>query len=209
MTRAQGTGSGIAYRSVSPAGATRCVVVLRSGALATVDPAPQVTAAHATRLLLVQVDASELDDPPTFGGETPAGSAAAEVLALLREEVPDGTFGVVGERAAALFAAALAAQLGPRVDRLALVSAPMPDGPLACDLTAGVLSQVSSVALVVNASTDPGAPAEAAQWYAAHLRRGRAEAVPAADPHPLDGRLALSDVWDRVLGHVGTAVARP
>lgn len=209
MTRAQGPGLGLSYRSVSPAGARRCVLVLRSGALATVDPEPRITAVHDTRLLLVEIDAPGLDDPPAFGGETPAGSTAARVLELLSEEVPEGPFGVVGERAAALFAVALAATLASRVDRLALVAAPLPDGPLACDLLAATLGRVTADTVIVNAEADADAPGDAARWYATRLPRGRAEILAPVGPPALDGRVALSAVWARVLDHVGRQVATP
>jgi pimeloyl-ACP methyl ester carboxylesterase len=203
MTRAQGPAFEIEYRSAGPAGASRTVMVLRSGALALLDPAPHLTAHHDLRLLLVEVEAPEMDDPPTFGGETPAGSTAAEVLALLREEVPSGAVSLVGERSAAMFAVALAATLGGRVDRLALVAAPLPDGGLACDLMAATLARVPADTVVINAAEDATAPESSAQWYADHLPSARADIVTPAGVHTLDGRLALSHVWDRVLDHLG------
>lgn len=207
MTRAQGPGSRIGYRSIGPAGASRTVLVVRSGALAMTDPAPHVTAEHGCRLLLVEVEGAQLDDPPTFGGETPAGSTAAEVLALLDEEVPDGSVGLVGERAAALLAVALAAVLGRRVDRLALVAVPLIDDALARDVLTETLSHVTAPTVVFSAAQDAASPVPAADWCADRLPLGRVEVV-ADEAGTSDGRLALSDVWDRVLGHVD-APGRP
>ncbi|MCK6067673.1 MULTISPECIES: hypothetical protein [Microbacterium] len=202
MTRAQGPAFGIEYRSAGALAAPRCVLVVRSGAIATTDPAPLVTAEHHVRLLLIAVDEPELDDPPTFGGETPAGSTAAEVLALLREEVPDGPVGVVGERAAALFAVALAAALGDRADRLALVGVPLPETGLARDLVSDALARVAADTLVVNDSADEAAPEDAARWYAERLPHARADVLSREAAGALDGRLGLTAVWPRVLAHV-------
>lgn len=207
MTRAQGPPARIGYRSLGPAGAARTVLVVRTGALAMTDPAPHVTAEHGCRLLLVEVEGPQLDDPPAFGGETPAGSTAAEVLALLDEEVPEGSLGLVGERAAALFAVALAAVLGRRVDRLALVGVPLVDDALARDLLTETLGQVSAPSVVFTGAGDAASPTRAADWCADRLPLGRVEVVRDEETAP-DGRLALSDVWDRVLGHVGASERR-
>jgi pimeloyl-ACP methyl ester carboxylesterase len=207
MTRAQGPSSQIEYRSAGPLGASRTVLVVRSGAVALTDPDPHVTAGHGSRLLLVDVDAPELNDPPTFGGQTPAAATAAQVLALVREEVPTGSVGIVGERGAAMFAVALAAALPDRVDRLALVAVPLPDGGLACDLMTATLARVAADTIVINAAEDAAAPPETARWYAERLPSARIEPVTRDADHTLDGRLALADVWPDVLGHVGAASA--
>lgn len=209
MTRAQGPAFEIEYRSVGPAEAPRTVLVLRSGPIALTDPEPGTTRRHGVRLLLVEVGAAELDNPPTFGGETPAESAAAEVFTLLREEVPRGVVGLVGERAAALFTVALAAGLGARVDRLALVAAPPPDSPLAADLTAATLGRVPATTAIFNGSRDATAPPDAAEWYAAHLASARADIIPPSPARAGDARLALADVWDRVLTHVDAPIPSP
>lgn len=204
MTRAQGPQVEIDVSSRGTPGAARTVVVLRTGSLASVDPDSAVTAARDVRLLLVHLDAPELDDPPAYGGETPAGSTAAALIALAGEEIGDAPFGLVAERDAAALGLSLAAALGDRVDRLALVAAPVPESPLQRDLAVPILGRVTAKTLVLASAGDPDAPQAAATWHRDHLADARLEMVPGTG----DGRLALTDVWARVLSHTAPHTLR-
>jgi hypothetical protein len=198
MTRAQGSGIEIEYATTGRPGARRAVLVLRSGALAATDPDAGVTARYDVRLLLVDLDGDELSDPPAYGSETPAGESADQVRTILAREGQTETVGVVAEGAAVPFAVALAADLGAQVDRLALVGGPRPESPLARDVLAQRLSEVTADTVVFAVSTDDAGPAS---WYAAHLRTGRA-VLREDDPASPDERLALTTVWAGVLAHV-------
>ncbi len=194
MTRAPGPGTEIDYRSVGRPGAARVILVLRSGPLATSDPDPEVTAQRDVRLLLVGLDGEELSDPPTFGGETPAGSTAAQVLALLDTEAPGPALGLVAERTAVPFAITLAADLGARIDRLALVAPAPPETPLAADLLTARLERIGADTVVLAGPDD----AAAARSYAGAMPAA-ATWIREADA---GGRIALSRVWRDVLDHV-------
>jgi pimeloyl-ACP methyl ester carboxylesterase len=207
MTRAQGPDGEIDYRSVGVPGA-RVVFVLRTGALATVDPDAPTTDDLDVRLVLVHLDAPELDDPPVFGGETPAGSTVSALVDLVRREAGEGPIGLVAERDAGALGISLAADLGAGVDRLALVAVPPPASPLERDLTADVLARVSARALVYGAEGDPAADAEAARWLAEHLRHADVALVAPDAVGAGDGRLGMLDVWPRVLEHVAAGAPR-
>ncbi|MFJ6652972.1 hypothetical protein ACIQLJ_09285 [Microbacterium sp. NPDC091313] len=198
MTRAQGSGIEIEYAVTGVPGAARVVVVVRSGALATTDPDAGVTARHDVRLLLVDLDGEELIDPPAYGSATPAGESADQVRTILAREAHAEVVGMVAEAAAVPFAVTLCAQLGDRVDRLALVGAPSPESPLARDVLAERLRAVRADTVVFAVSTHDEGPAS---WYAEQLPRGRAE-MRASDPNSADHRLALTTVWPDVLAHV-------
>lgn len=208
MTRAQAQDGEIEYDSAGFPGADRVVLVLRTGALATVDPDPAVTQEHDVRLVLVQLDAPELDDPPAYGGETRAATTLAAVGEIARAETGAQAFGVVAERTAGALGVALAAELVDRVDRLALVAVPAPGGPLERDLAEDVLRRVSAKTLVVAAAGDAGAGPDAAQWHHDRLPEGEIEVIAPDALSSGDGRLGLGDVWARVLSHVAPAPAR-
>lgn len=198
MTRAQGEGIEIEYATTGMPGAPRVVVVLRSGALATTDPDASRTARYDVRLLLVDLDGEELIDPPAYGSETPAGESADQVRTILAREAHAEVIGMVAEADAVPFAVALCAELGERVDRLALVGAPSPESPLARDLLAERLGAVRAETVVFAVATHDAGPAA---WYAEQLPRGREE-VRESDPISADHRLTLTTVWEDVLEHV-------
>ncbi|MGP3536347.1 hypothetical protein ACTU3I_16240 [Microbacterium sp. RD1] len=193
----------IAYRMVGAPGAARTVVVLRSGALAMTDPDPPVTRRFDVHLFLIDLDGEEMSDPPAFGGETPAGSTAAEIVALLDEIAPDGAVGLVAEHDAAHFAVSFAAEVGPRIDRLVLVAPPLPPTALARDITAQRLARISADVQVIEAVPSPS---EAAAWYAERLPV--CEVVDGLARNVHGGRLALTAVWPGVLAHVARGAAR-
>lgn len=201
MTRAQDRDSEIDYRSAGSPGAERTIVVLRTGALATTDPDARATAEANVRLVLVHLDGPELDDPAAFGGETPAGSTASALAAIAERESEGAVFGLIGERATAAIALALAAQLGAGVDRLALVAAPLPPSALERDVALPVLARVQAGVLLLAAASDPDT-VPAAAWYAEHLPRATSAEVPAAEIDSPDGRLGLADAWRLALAHV-------
>jgi pimeloyl-ACP methyl ester carboxylesterase len=213
MTRAQGPDGEIEYRVVGAPGAARAVLVLRTGALATTDPAPAITARWPVRLLLVDLDGNDLDDPPAYGGETPAGATATQVERILDRETPGAVVGLVAERAAVAFAVSLAAGLGDRVDRLALVSPPAPETPLARDVLEQRIGAVRARTVVFDGGPDDGAPGEGGPgdgdapdgwgaWYAARFLDGRMQRRDARSS--LGGALTLTAVWPDVLSHVAS-----
>jgi pimeloyl-ACP methyl ester carboxylesterase len=196
MTRAQGPDSEIDYRVVGTPGATRTVVVLRTGALATSDPGPEETAGRDVCVVLVHLDGPELEDPPAFGGETPAASTISELRAIVDELTGASSFAVVGERDAGALAIALAADLGDRVDMLALVSVPVPEGALDRDLAEEVVARVSARTLLIGAIDDA-----ACRFYGRALPSARVDEVDASQLTSPDGEVGLVDVWPRVLAH--------
>lgn len=199
MTRAQGSGSELEIRSFGAAGAARTVLVLRTGPVATTDPDPSVTAAHEARIVAIELDDAELDDPPTFGGETPAESAVHSLAVLARREGGDRPVGLVAERSAAPLALALAAHYAPLIDRLALVSVPSPASPLAADLLAETMTAITADTLLVDV---PEHGADMLEWCAAHLPSARVSREDVAAAALIDTRLGLAEVWERVLAHV-------
>jgi pimeloyl-ACP methyl ester carboxylesterase len=208
MTRAQGPDTAIDYRVVGSPGAERLVVAIRSGPLATVDPDPAETLTREVRVLLIGVDAAELEDPVTFSGTTPAESTIASVAELISARTGGEPVGVVGEREAAAIAIGIAATRPELVDRLALVAAARPDTALGRDLDAHILAGVTAKTLLLGATGEPGA-ARAATWYRGRLADARVEMVPMeSSPASVDGRLALGPVWARVLSHIAPATRR-
>jgi pimeloyl-ACP methyl ester carboxylesterase len=189
MTRAQGPDSEIDFRSFGVLGGARTVLVLRTGAVALVDPGPGVTRHRDVRLLTVRLDDAELDDPPVFGGETPAESTADAVADLGRREAGGALIGVVADRSTASLAVALAARASDLVGRLALVGAEVPDEALVADLLGEELARIAAPTLVVGAADDPAS----AQWYAERLRSAEVELVAAP---------GLPDSWPQVLAHL-------
>ena len=193
MTRAQAPDGELEFRSFGAAGAARTVLVLRVGAVALLDPDPSATLDHDVRLMAVQLDEVELDDPPTYGGETPAASTAAALADLVRREVPGAVIGLVAERDAVPLGVALAASAGTLVDRLALVDVRVPESALVGDLLAEESAAVAAPSIVVSAAQDEAA----ARWYADRLRESEVRVVESGD-----NGVSLTHVWDVVLGHV-------
>ncbi|RKT33578.1 hypothetical protein DEU34_2180 [Microbacterium sp. AG1240] len=198
MTRAQAPDGELEFRSFGAAGAARTVLVLRVGAVAMLDPGPSATLDHDVRLMAVQLDEVELDDPPTYRGETPAASTAAALADLVRREVPGAVIGLVAERDAVPLGVALAASAGELVDRLALVDVRVPDSALVGDLLADEAAAVVAPSIVVSAPGDD----TAARWYADRLGDGEVRVV-----EPGGDGLSLTRVWDVVLGHVAAQPA--
>ena len=201
MTRADEPGTGIERRTFGASGAGRTVVLLRSGPAATLDPEPHVTASREVRILALGLRAEDLEDSATFGGQTQAESMAARLADLARTKAGDFPVGLVGVGDTGQLAILLAADLGEAIDRLALVAVPAPEQPIDRDDEATVLARVTAKTLIMNGQQDPDAAAAAARWHHDHLPGSRVEMVPPASAAP-DGRLALADVWERVLSHV-------
>ncbi|MFK5073654.1 hypothetical protein ACI4BE_29435, partial [Klebsiella pneumoniae] len=83
-------------RSFGTPGAPRAVVVLRTGDVSTIDPDTRVTSGFDVRIVAVGLDAPELEDPPAFGGQTPASLTLDALRGLLEREVPGTSVGLVG-----------------------------------------------------------------------------------------------------------------
>jgi pimeloyl-ACP methyl ester carboxylesterase len=103
--------------------------------------------------------------------------------------VDDAQAGVVGFAEGGWAALRLAAEHGDLVDRLVLVSTPVPASPDAVPQT------VAAKTLLVYGSKDPAGGHRQAVWWKERLG-GRIEMVPGA------GRDILADVWPRVLSHL-------
>jgi pimeloyl-ACP methyl ester carboxylesterase len=102
----------------------------------------------------------------------------------------DGTpAGIVGFGQAGWHAVELAAANGDLVDRLVLVSTPIPEA------TDTVPEDVTAKTLLLYGSKDPGGGHKQAAWWKERLG-GRIEMVPGA------GADILSDVWPRILSHL-------
>ena len=67
------------------------------------------------------------------------------------------------------------------------------------DLEKDVLAGVAAKTLILNGQRDPDAASAAATFYRSAIPGARVEMVPAHGA--ADERLALGDVWDRVLSH--------
>jgi pimeloyl-ACP methyl ester carboxylesterase len=209
MTRAEEPAAGIERRVFGAAGAERTVIVLRTGPAATLDPEPAGTAARAVRVVAIGLREADLEDPATFGGQTEAETAAGVLTAMARELAGESNVGLVGVGATGLLAVLLAAELGDAVDRLALIAVPAPDQPIDRDDEEEVMARVTAKTLIMNGQRDPEAGAAAARWHHDHLAGSRVEMVPGALVPAPDDRLALADVWDRVLSHVAPGTKSP
>ncbi|MFF7683694.1 hypothetical protein ACFZA2_13140 [Microbacterium sp. NPDC007973] len=197
----------LGYRSFGTPGAPRVVVVLRTGDVATTDPDARVTSTFDVRVVAVGLDAPELEDPPVFGGQTPAGLTVEALRALLDREAPGATVGLVGERSAGPIAIYLAAAMGPVVDRLAIVGVESPVDPLSRDLRTPLLDHLDAEALVIVGGEGP-ADADDAQWYVDRMRVAEMEVVPADEIGSVNGHVTLTSVWERVLAHVAPGTER-
>ncbi|PVE72109.1 hypothetical protein [Microbacterium testaceum] len=197
----------LGYRSFGTPGSPRAVFVLRTGDVATTDPDARVTSSYDVRVVAVGLDAPELEDPPVFGGQTPAGLTVDALRALLEREAPGATVGLVGERAAGPIAIYLAAAMGPVVDRLAIVGVRSPSDPLSRDLRTPLLEHLDAEVLVVVGGEGP-ADHDDASWYIDRLRAAEAEVVPPDEIDSVNGHVTLTSVWDRVLTHVAPGAER-
>lgn len=197
----------LGYRSFGAPGAPRAVFVLRTGDVATTDPDARVTSAFDVRVVAVGLDAPELEDPPVFGGQTPAGLTVEALRALLEREAPGATVGLVGERSAGPIAIYLAAAMGPAVDRLAIVGVQSPSDPLSRDLRTPLLDHLDAEVLVIVGGDGPADESDA-DWYVERMRSAEAEVVPADEIGSVNGHVTLTSVWDRVLAHVAPGSQR-
>lgn len=197
----------LGYRSFGTPGAPRAVFVLRTGDVATTDPDAGVTSAFDVRVVAVGLDAPELEDPPVFGGQTPAGLTVEALRALMEREAPGATVGLVGERSAGPIAIYLAAAMGPIVDRLAIVGVQSPSDPLSRDLRTPLLDHLEAEVLVIVGGDGP-ADTDDAGWYTERMRSAEAEVVPADEIASVNGHVTLTSVWERVLAHVAPGTER-
>lgn len=197
----------LGYRSFGTPGAPRAVFVLRTGDVATTDPDAGVTSAFDVRVVAVGLDAPELEDPPVFGGQTPAGLTVEALRALMEREAPGATVGLVGERSAGAIAIYLAAAMGPIVDRLAIVGVQSPSDPLSRDLRTPLLDHLQAEVLVIVGGDGP-ADTDDAGWYTERMRSAEAEVVPADEIASVNGHVTLTSVWERVLAHVAPGTER-
>ncbi|MGN7970874.1 hypothetical protein [Microbacterium sp. 22296] len=197
----------LGYRSFGTPGAPRAVFVLRTGDAATTDPDARVTSGYDVRVVAVGLDAPELEDPPVFGGQTPAGLTVEALRELVDREAPGATVGLVGERSAGPIAIYLAAALGPVVDRLAIVGVQSPSDPLSRDLRTPLLDHLDAEVLVVVGGDGPADTGDAG-WYVDRMRSAEAEVVPDAEITSVNGHVTLTSVWERVLAHVAPGAER-
>lgn len=197
----------LGYRSFGTPGAPRAVFVLRTGDVATTDPDAGVTSAFDVRVVAVGLDAPELEDPPVFGGQTPAGLTVEALRALMEREAPGATVGLVGERSAGAIAIYLAAAMGPIVDRLAIVGVQSPSDPLSRDLRTPLLDHLEAEVLVIVGGDGP-ADTDDAGWYTERMRSAEAEVVSADEIASVNGHVTLTSVWERVLAHVAPGTER-
>lgn len=200
--------AGVEWGSFGALGAERTVIVLRSGATAMLDPDPEATTARTVRVAVVGLSSEDIDDPAAFGGETRAERTAVTLAGQVRAEAGESPVGLVGVGNTGDVALRLAAELGSGVDRLALIAVPAPETPLDRDDAEPVLARVTAKTLIMNGQHDPDAAAAAARWHRDRIAGSRVEMVPAAEQSAGDGRLALTDVWDRVLSHVAPGTKR-
>jgi pimeloyl-ACP methyl ester carboxylesterase len=204
MTRAQRPDGEIDYASSGAPGARDSVIVLRVGSLATVDPDPTVSAGRGLHVLLVHLDAPELDDPPVFGGETPAGSTVAAIVQVAAHEHVGDTVALVAEGETTGIALTLAAQQRLPVRRLVLVDPVRPAEPLAQDLIAETLRGIDAETLVVAGAGEPDA-IDAAGWFRDRLAHATLHVAEAGEAP--EGRLALDGVWTEVVDFLTVAAA--
>jgi len=197
----------LGYRSFGTPGAPRAVFVLRTGDVATTDPDARVTSGYDVRVVAVGLDAPELEDPPVFGGQTPAGLTVEALRALVEREAPGTRVGLVGERAAGLIALYLAAAMGEVVDRLAIVGVQSPSDALSRNLRTPLLDNLRAEVLVIVGGEGPADHTDAA-WYVERLRSSEGEVVPDEQIDSVNGEVTLTSVWDRVLAHVAPGAER-
>lgn len=207
MSRAPWLDGELEYRSFGTPGAPRAVLVLRTGDVSTIDPDVRITSGFDVRIVAVGLDAPELEDPPAFGGQTPAGLTVDALRTLLEREALGTTVGVVGERSAGPIAIHLAAAMGDVVDRLAIVGVESPSDPLSRDVHAPLLDGVAAETLIVVGGSGP-ADAGDAEWYRSRLPSARIEEIHPDDLDTINGHVTLSEVWGSVLAHVAPGAER-
>jgi pimeloyl-ACP methyl ester carboxylesterase len=206
MMQAADPAADFEYRSFGAPGAERTVFVLREGAAATTDPHPSATAHHDVRIIAVGVTAGDIEDPAAYRGATPAAVAADKLVRMVTEEAHGRPVGLVGVAAASELSMMVAARLGARVDRLAVVGVAEPETPLDRDEVTELLARIPAETLILNASDDPDASSAAGRWHESRLPSARLELAPVADE--TDPRVSLAEVWERVLSHVAPGTAR-
>lgn len=197
----------LGYRSFGTPGAPRAVFVLRTGDVATTDPDARVTSGFDVRIVAIGLDAPELEDPPVFGGQTPAGLTVEALKALLEREALGAAVGVVGERSAGPIALYLAAAMGGVVDRVAIVGVQSPTDALSRDLRTPLLDDLAADVLVLVGQDGPAGQGDA-EWYVDRLRSGTAEVVHPDEIASVNGEVTLTSVWSRVLTHVAPGAER-
>ena len=206
MTRAADSGESLEFRSFGTPGAERTVVLLRLGGVTVDDPLPSATARHDIRVLAIGLTADDLDDPAAYRGQSPAETSMISVIGLIDAHSHDAVVGLVGVGGAGGVAVRVAAAHAERIDRLALVGVPAPETPAARDLEADVLRELPAKTLILNGTHDPDAASSAASFYGALVPDAGVELVPPRGDG--DDRLALADVWDRVLAHCAPQTRR-
>lgn len=206
MTRAAGPAPELRQRSFGAPAAERTVFVLRAGPAAMTDPEPGATMRRDVRVVAMGVTAENLADPAAYRGATPAAVAANAISELVTKEAHSRPVGLVGVGSAGELALMVAADLGDRVDRLAIVAMPEPATPLDREEVAERLQSIAAQTLVVNGRHDPEAASAAAEWLRSRLPSARVEMVPGVSDE--DPRVSLADQWDRVLAHVAPGTAR-
>jgi hypothetical protein len=203
----------LSFRIFGTPGAGRLVVLVGAGDTTTIDPSPAITAERSIRILAVALTGAAIDDPGTFGSETPAEQTATALADLIREQLSaygdgDGradegaTVGLLAYRAAGDVALRAATTLGEVVDRLALVAVPLPPEPLDRDDLGSLIAGISAKTLIMNGQRDATASSAAASWFKDHLVSSRVEMVPDS------AALSITDVWDRVLSHLAPGTTR-
>jgi hypothetical protein len=155
----------------------------------------------------VGLDAPELEDPPAFGGQTPAGLTVDALRDLLEREAPGTTVGLVGERSAGPLAIHLAAAMGGVVDRLAIVGVESPSDPLSRDIHTPLLDDVVADTLIIVGGDGP-ADVDDAAWYLGRIPTARIEVIGADELDTINGHVTLSSVWESVLAHVAPGAER-
>lgn len=207
MSRAPWLDGELEYRSFGTPGAPRAVVVLRTGDISTIDPDVRVTSSFDVRIVAIGLDAPELENPPAFGGQTPAGLTVGALEDLLAREAPGTRVGLVGERSAGPIAIHLAAAMGGTVDRLAIVGVESPSDPLSRDLHTPLLDEVTADTLIVVGGEGP-ATVRDAEWYAGRIARARVDVIDAEELDTINGQVTLTAVWGSVLAHVAPGAER-
>ncbi|MFS0794400.1 hypothetical protein [Microbacterium sp. 1P10AE] len=207
MSRVPWLDGELEYRSFGTPGAPRAVMVLRTGDVSTIDPDVRITSGFDVRIVAVGLDAPELEDPPAFGGQTPAGLTVDALRDLLEREAPGTTVGLVGERSAGPLAIHLAAAMGGVVDRLAIVGVESPSDPLSRDIHTPLLDDVVADTLIIVGGDGP-ADVDDAAWYLGRIPTARIEVIGADELDTINGHVTLSSVWESVLAHVAPGAER-
>lgn len=200
----------LTHRVFGTPGAQRLVVLVGTGIATAVDPLPAETASRSICVLAVALDGAAIEDPGTFGSETPAEQSAAWLAGLIRESLATPQFatgsspraGIIAYRDAVDVALRAVVELGETIDRLALVAVAEPEQPLDRDDLGVLIAGVSAKALILNGQHDASAANAAATWYQTHLPSSRVEMVPD------ESDLSLTAVWARALSHVAPQTKR-